>query len=785
MAELSVVGKSVTRIDALEKVTGKALFCTDIKLPRMLHAKVLRSPFPHARILHIDTSKARKLRGVRCVVTSQDAPEKRYGGTIYDQTIFANGVARFVGESVAAVAAETWDIAREAIELIEVTYEPLPAVFDVEEAMNEAPPAVIHPDLLRYIKSGGEVSPDPDLDRPNIHHHYKLRKGDVQRGFKEADYILENRFTSATLQHCPLEPHAAIAQVDVNGNLTVYTGRQMLHRAKTQLSYLFDIPPANIRVISPYIGGGFGNKIVLVPSAEAVLLALVTGRPVKLVLTREEVFTSTSTRGFMIVHIKDGFREDGTVVAREISAIIDSGAYCGSSGVCATTCVSGALATYRVPHIKFDSYAVYTNNPICGALRGLHSHLPTMAVECHMNLAAKKLGIDPTEIRRKNILTEGEENYCGERVHSICAIACLDKMAKFMKVSKLPSVEGSWRTGRGIALANHYSRPTASSAIVKVHENGVVEIRHSANELGQGCNTVMAQIAAEEFGVSLDSVKVVFMDSAVTPYDHGSIGSRTTYTTGNAVRLACQDAKRQLFKASAPKLRAAPEQLETRSGIIFVKEKPEQLLRISALFQSGGYLPQVAEVIGKATFIQDFAPRDRETGQIDPDLAKQGKRWMSFYTYGAQVAEVAVNTETGQVKVLRFGSAFDMGQPINPKMCEQQMEGGMGMGIGSTLFEEMKMERGQVLNPNFTDYLIPSATEMPLIKNVKSVIAPAPHREGPFGAKGIGEGVMMPTPPAIANAIYDATGIMMMDIPITPERMLQALKTQTSKKNCS
>jgi carbon-monoxide dehydrogenase large subunit len=399
-----------------------------------------------------------------------------------------------------------------------------------------------------------------------------------------------------------------------------------------------------------------------------------------------------------------------------------------------------------------------------------------MAAECHMDLIAKETGISPPEIRRKNLLREGEENYCGEIVHSIGAGKCLDKMAEFIKLDQKPKGEGPWRIGRGIAVANHFSRPSSSAAIVKVHEDGMVEVRHNANEIGQGCNMVMAQIAAEEFGVSIDSVKVVSMDTAAGPYDHGSVGSRTTYTTGNAVRLACHDAKHLLFTLAGEKLQAPPQQLETKNGRVYVKGSPERVLMVSALFRPGGLLSQGAEIIGRATFVQDSALRDRETGQIDPELAKAGKRWMGFYTYGAQAAEVAVNMDTGVVKVLRFGSAFDMGDPVNPKMCEQQMEGGMGMGIGTALYEEMQMEGGAVTNPNFTDYRIPTVNEMPFVGNVKSVIVPAPHKDGPFGAKGMGEGVMMPTPPAIANAIYDATGEMMKSIPITPEKLLQALR---------
>lgn len=774
--ELSVVGKSVFRVDAFEKVTGQAVFCDDIKLPRMLCSKLLRSPLPHARILRIDTSKAERVPGVKAILTGKDVPKKRFGITVFDQTVLAIDLVRYIGEPVAAIAAETIEIAEESAELIEVEFEELPAVFDAEEAMSVNPKVIIHPGLFSYSRTYGALCPNFDLDRPNVHFHYKLRKGVVEKGFQEADLIVENRFSSARVQQCAIEPHVAIAQVDGHKGLTIYTGRQILFRVKHQLSDLLDIPPSKIRVISPYIGGAFGSKIVLVPSPIVAVLAMRTGRPVKLVFNREEVFYGSVTRGSMVVYVKDGVKKDGTLMAREVRAIINGGAYSETSGICIQTSATGMFACYQIPNIKFDGYAVYTNEPLCGAFRGLNVHLTNMAAECQMNIIAKKLCIDPIEIRRKNFLKDEEENFCGEIVQNIGVEKCLEEIIRPTSEFSKPEQVGMWRFGKGVAVANQFSSPASSSAIVKVCEDGLIEVRHSANEIGQGCNTIVAQIAAQEFSVSMDAVRVVYTDTAITPFDAGSVGSHTTYTTGNAVRLACQDAKRLLLELSAKKLGVSPQDLETSNGRVYLKKAPETVLMISTLFRPGGYLPYGAEIIGKATFMQDPVPINRDTGQIECEVAREGKRLMAFYTYGAQAVEVAVNVETGEVKVLRLISAFDMGQPINPKMCEQQMEGGMGMGIGTGLYEEMRMDRGVVLNPNFTDYRIPTMKEIPSQDNIKLVIAPTPHKEGPYGAKGLGECVMMPTPPAIANAIYEATGVMITDIPITAERLLMAIK---------
>jgi len=787
MSELSVVGKSVNRLDGLEKVTGKAVFCADITLPQMLHAKVLRSPHPHARIVSIDTSKAEQVPGVKYVATGKDAPNEMYGMVIRDQSVLAKEVVRFIGEPVAAVAADSIATAEEALELIKVEYEPLPAVFDQEIAMSPNPPSVLHPDYLSYPRRDWQPG-DPRFNTglPNAYFHFKIRRGDVEKGFEEADVVMENRFSTQKLHHAALEPHAMIARPEADGGLTVWSARQAIWRLHAELGLVFGIKPSKIRIIAPYIGGGFGCKISIGEEPLTVLLALKTGRPVKLVFTREEVFLHGGSRVPMIIYIKDGVKKDGTLVARQMKCILSSGAYEHDVGIITRNCAFGAVGTYNVPNFKFDSYGVYTNNPPSSALRGFGSTQTVWAIESHMDMIAEKLGMDAAELRRKNILKEGEPNATGEIVHSIGARECLDSIVDYLKLDKKPEMGGNWQIGKGISLGSKYSAaPNIASATVKLSKDGSITVYHSADEMGQGCNTVAAQVAAEEFGISVDNVRVVFADTLNCPFFPGSTSSRTTYFLGNAIRLASMQVKKRLYKLVAWRLGVSDEELEVKGGQIYVRQEPSKKMTIAQAFgahrDTDGKLVQIDDLVGNDTWVQDYTPEDVETGQIDPRQAEQGKRLTAFYAHTAKGIEVAVNTETGEVKVLRCASANDMGQPINPKMCEQQIEGGMVMGIGGALYEEMQMVDGKVLNPNFTDYKVPTAAIAPSIENMSAIFASAPHKDGPFGAKGFGESSMVGMEPVIANAVYNAVGVRIKDLPITREKIWRELKKRAKQ----
>jgi CO/xanthine dehydrogenase Mo-binding subunit len=773
MTQLSVVGKSVVRRDAKTKVLGREEYCIDLKVAGMLHAKVLGSPHPHARILRIDTSAAEKVRGVRCVVTDKDAPKKLTGtGVIRDMPLLACGVVRYVGEPVAAVAATTLEAAEEAVELIKVEYEELPAIFDVEASAGTNPPVIVHPDFSKYRKSipAGRLCPD----RPNVCTHIKIYKGDVDQGFKESDLIVENRFVAPSIQHCALEPHAAVVVPEPDGGLTLFTGKQGISRAKEDVAAMFGIEPHKIRVRQEYVGGAFGGKATIYELIPA-LLALKSGRPVKWVMTREEAFVLGGPRQGMVLLLKDGFRRDGALVARKMEVFVDAGAYGEASPGVTQNSSSVAVCMYRVPHLKWDGYAVYTNTPKRRGMRGYGVNEVTFAIESNMDIAAEKLGMDPVELRRKNLLREGEAMLNGEIVHSNGVAECLDRVCESIMLNEKADDEGPWRRGKGLALGNKYSSPGSHyGARIHVTENERIVIYHGADAIGQGVHTGMAQIAAEEFGVLPDSVDVVFSDTAVTPYfGHGSTSSRTTFNLGNAVRRACDAAKREILERASARLEAPPEVMAIGNMEIYVKSRPSRKIKVRDLFSPGNG----GVIVGTADYKADCIADDPSTGQLDPALAGEGKRLMAFYAYAAKAVEVAVNTESGEVKVLRCHGAIDLGKAINPKICEQQSEGGMAMGIGSALYEETLMQDGRILNPSFTDYRVPLATQMPSNENMKSLfVESAPHKDGPFGAKGFAEGVVTGMEPAIANAVYNAVGVRIKELPISPEKVLRALR---------
>ena len=785
MSELAIVGKSVLRFDSLEKVQGRGGFCGDIMLPGMLHMKVLGSPYPHAKILNIDTSKAENCPGVRCVVTDKDAPQQRFSPTpIKDLTFLARGVVRYVGEPVAAVAATTLEAAEDAIDMIRVEYEPLPVIFDVEEAAGTNPKVVVHPEFAQYSNILPPALRAPD--RPNVFTHGKVRKGDVEKGFEQADLVLENRYTAPAIHAAALEPHSVVVRPDADGGMTLFSGRQGIWGLRGLISELFDIDPSKVRVKQKYVGGAFcarGVPFEYLP----VLLTLKTGRPVKSVFTREEEFLYGGVRVDMVIYTKDGFKKDGTLTASEIKAYINGGAYSRMVAIIARRCSMAAISMYRIPHFKWDAYGCYTHTPPRSGVRGFGMNEVSWAQESTMNMAAEKLGLDPAELRRRNLLKEGEPQLTGEITHSNAVRECMDKVSEAIKLHEKSPSKGPWRMGKGIALGNKYSTaPMLCEARIKIAEDEKVVLYHSADDIGMGVNVAMAQIVAERFGITVDEVKVVFSDTDVTPFfGDGSNSQRVTYNLGNAVCRACDDAKADLFRRVARLLKVLPEELETRDMVVYSKINPEKKLQVRDLFIPHMARPSAlygtaiegGEIVGKASFKAESAPDDPATGQLDPALAKKGLRINSFFAYYAKAVEVAVNIETGEVKAIRCFSGIDLGKAINPKICEQQSEGGLMIGIGSALYEEIRMDGGNILNPNFTDYQIPIAIQMPPNENIQSFfVESAPHKDGPYGAKGFAESTNVAVEPAIAAAVYDAVGIRIKDLPITPEKILKALR---------
>jgi CO/xanthine dehydrogenase Mo-binding subunit len=780
MAEFKYIGKSIPKVDALEKVTGVARYTSDegLRFPGMLYARVLYSPHAHAIIRSIDTSKAKQVHGVKAVLTGADVPEYRTGIIVEDRHVLCRERVRFVGDAVAVVAAVSLDATEEAIDLIDVKYEQLPAIFDVEEAMKPDCPVIVHPGLSHYARPVYSYLGE-DLSGPNVHTHHKVRRGNVKEAFQKADLIVENRFQNDRMTHSQLEPYNCVCYPESDGTFTMWTSGRVYENLWPTAD-AFHHPANRLRVKAHYVGGMFG--ISARPERFGLLVAMCTGKPVKIVYSREECFIDGLNRLPKVIYIKDGVTKDGFILAREMKVIVNTGGY---TNLAPMTIRNGSFhaSQYRMANYKWDAYGVYTNEPVCGPLRGFGSAEVFWATEQQMDIVARKLGMDPLEYRLNNTPDEGETNVRGEEVHSTGAKEALREVTQWIDWSKpsAPAKEPHIKIAKGIALGSKYTiSDTASTAVVKVRASGDIEVYHGTDECGQGCNTIFTQMAAESFQVPMEKIRMFWGDTFVVPYDYGAASSRSTLYVGNAILKACEDAKRQLFELAAPKLGTKAENLDTREGRIFVKDAPSESIPFSALFLAAQEdargqlkrsicLPEGAEIIGKATFWCHPSEENYATGQ--------GTKLTASYCYGAQSVEVAVDTETGVVKILRFASAFDSGRPMNPKLVEGQIDGGMGMGIGCGLFEGFVFnQNGLLLNPNFHDYKIPTTMDVPSGDKQCSFIIEDSHKEGPFGAKGMGEAAMCPTAPAIANAIFNATGARIYLLPMTPERVLKAIK---------
>jgi carbon-monoxide dehydrogenase large subunit len=763
--ELTVVGKPVTRVDAEEKVTGEAVYGYDLVLPGMLYGKVLFSPKAHAVIKRIDTEKARRAPGVAAVITGKDA-SWIHGESIRDKPFLAQGRVRYIGEPVAAVAAVDEDTAEAAVRLIEVDYEELPVYLSPEEACRPGAIA-IHEDFAGYRKMEFIV---PGF-HPNVCEHFKLRTGDVERGFREADLVLEERYSVPIIQHAAMEPHSAHAQVDLeSGRVTIWVANDAPFRALHEISEALGLPKEKIRFINPLQGGGFGSKGGLKVEPIAVALAYHTnGRPVRVKFNREETFVSTLTRHEAIVYVKSGVKKDGALSAREMTLYWGGGAYAEKSP---TVCIRGSLPApgpYRIPHVKVDGYAVYTNKPVAGSFRGYGIPQGAWAVEQHMDELAQRLKIDPLQFRMKNVFVDGDLSYWGERLHSVGLKETLTKAAEAIGWGKERSgVQGfkGLRVGKGIACISKPTRtPTTSSAGVIVNAKGEVSVLAGTVEIGQGCNTILSQVAAEELKIPIDKIRMAPLDTDAIPFDASTTSSRSTYHMGNAVRGAAVDAREKIAALASPMLEARVDELAFAEGRVFVRNHPEMALLVGEVIRRK--LGGEGTVRGDASYTYQIAKDlDLETGHSDHASA--------FYMYATQAAEVAVDEETGRARVLRMSAAHDVGKAINPLNCAAQIEGGLAMGIGSALHEHLVVdENGKVRNPSFLDYHLVTALDLP---EMIPIIVECPEPEGPYGAKGLGEPGLAPTPAAIGNAVADAIGVRVYDLPLSPERVYRAIQ---------
>ena len=755
MTELAVIGRSFPRVDAREKVTGRAVYTYDMAFPGMLYGKLLRSPYPHARIVSVDTARARRAPGVLAVITNADVPQKKFGAFVQDEYALAKDRVRYVGDPVAAVAAIDEDAALEALALIEVEYEELPAVFEPEAAMQPGAPAV---------HDGVEL---------NIVAHNKVVGGDIEQGFREADHVFEDRFSTSRQCHVSLEPHGCIATWDPSGKITFYASTQSTFFMRFLLTDIFAIPQNRIRIVAPYLGGGFGAKSEPHPiDVCAIVLSRKTGRPVKMFHSRDEEFYASRTRHPQITDIKTGITKDGRLTARQVRAILDNGAYTSyGPGVSLTQSMLGG-AVYRIPHYRYDGYIVYTNNPFGGAFRGFGSPQFTFAAESQLDMVAERLGMDPIELRLKNVSLPGDVTISGPRVTTCGTKECIEQA---VAASGYYEKHGK-RNGRGVGLAAgvHFVsgkfHPNINAdfcgSTVRINEDGSVTLTAGSVEMGTGTSTALSMIAAEELGVELEDVELILSDSDTIPADFGTYGSRVTTIGGNAVRLACQQAKQHLFAVAAEKLGVSADQLTVGGRRVFMKDNPETGVPIAEVVQSSVFRYEGQSIMGQAHYDAPCSLPDPETGVGD---------FAQSYTFGADVVEVEVDRETGQVTVLNYVGAKDIGTVIHPPGAEGQVEGGAAQGLGYALTEDLVCENGQPINPTMMDYKILSAMEMP---PVQSIFVATNDPRGPYGAKGLGEMGLVMTAPAVANAIYDAVGVRITDLPITPEKILNALKQQ-------
>jgi 4-hydroxybenzoyl-CoA reductase alpha subunit len=757
MSEYSVIGKKVRRVDGPEKVTGSAKYTFDINLPNMLYGKVLRSPHPHAKIISIDTSEAEKLPGVKAVVTGKDTPGKKNGiwrrfPELCDEEILCREKVRYIGDPVAAVAAIDEDTAEKALDYIEVEYEPLPAVYDPMEAISDEAP---------QVHEGVEA---------NINLNRHIEWGNVDEAFKQCDHIREDYFTCSSQAHVCMETHDAVASYDYSDRLTVWTSTQSSYYIQRLLADMLDMREGDIRVIKPPTGGGFGSKFEL-DSAQfcAAVLSKKLRQPVKIVLTREEEFTTTKRRTPMYYSLKIGAKKDGTILAKEVRVLTEGGAYTAMGATALYLTGFFSSFPYKIPSYRFDGYRAYTNTAPTSAMRGFGAPQSTFVGESQIDNLAADLGIDPIDIRRKNGMTPNYEVPGQAYIQSCGLHQCLDKIEEHIKKrGKLPPHHGIGVSAYGFmsgGIFNWFNTPYSfSSAVVRVNIDGKVDLFTGACDIGQGSDTTLSMICAEELGVRLDDIRIHAADTGICPPDLGAWGSRETLMNGNAVKMAAADAKRQILEFAAAKLKPnIVYDLEIKDRWVHLVDRPERGLPFFDVVREAIRGKDGEAIMGRG----HYTPHRK--GMISP-----------AYSFGVQAAEVEVDPETGRYKLVNVITAHESGTVINPIGIEGQLEGAIHMAGGYGFCEDQPMDEGKILNPSIADYKIIRALDMPETE-VLEIDTYEP--EGPFGAKEAGEGLTNPTAGAIGNAVFHAAGVRVNDLPITPERVFRALKEKQEQKS--
>jgi CO/xanthine dehydrogenase Mo-binding subunit len=749
--EFTAIGKPIPKVDAVDKATGRARYIQDVSLPGMLYGKILYSKYAHARIVKIDTEKARALPGVRVILTGEDIPPVRMG--VYkDNPPLKAGKVRSYRDEVAAVAAADPETAKQALDLIEVTYEALPAIFDPEEAMKPDAPLVHEEHKTNVLKMP-----------------WSLHYGDVEAAKREAAFNVEERFTTTWVTHCCMGTSGAIADFDHAHNLTVYTNTQIPSLA--QKDFLETLKALGLkgkraRVIKPCVGGGFGSKLdTYAYEHVAILLAWHARRPVKIQFDREEEFIATSTRQPTIINISMGCDREGKLLYRDMAMVLDNGAYTSWGVTTPSVMMMPITSLYRLPNVRYSATCVYTNNTYSQAMRGYGNPQATFAIESVMDMLAEASGIDRLEIRRINCNQPGDVTPQDLRITSCGLPECIEAVVEKLDIGR-PKGRGE---GVGVASLIHVGggariyKSDGCGTIIKMDDYGNANVFTGASDMGQGSDTVIAQIVAEELGIRVEDVNVIHNDTDVCPWDVGAHASRTTFVAGNAALGAARKIRERLVQLAADALEAHVDDVVLQDRAAFVRGCPDSKVPLDKLLRNSHFRP------GGQMMMADYF--------YDPPNQNMGRDFRgnlsATYSFGTHGVRVQVDEETGKVAILDYVAAHDVGRAINPLLLDGQVYGGVLMGVGYALTEQVVLQKGRMMNPDFRDYKILTAKDaFPLTPVVVETI----DEDGPFGAKGIGEPGCVPTAPAIANAIYDAIGVRITDLPITPERILAAIK---------
>jgi len=749
------IGEQIESVDGYEKATGKAIFFSDLEFPGMLHTAILRSPYPHARIINIDTTKAEAFPGVAAVITAKDLPKEKYGPQKPDRNILAVDKVRFVGEEVAAVAAKDLEIAKKALSLIKVKYEPLPYFLSPKEAIGRDD-LLIHDDAPK-----------------NIAHQSKIIRGRGKEAFDECDLIVEEEFSTQAVHCLFLEPHICVAYIDSYGILNIYLPVQTPFPWRNKIASLFDLPLSKIKIVQTHMGGAFGGKLDTTLHMIATALALKTKKPVKVAHTKDDDLASGFHRVATNIWMKIGAKKDGTLIAKQVKIIGDNGAY--NSLAPKIVCTNMAIRSdclYRYKHTETEAYLVYTNKVPSSAYRGYGNPQITFAQESLLDILARKLNMDPVELRLKNIIHQGDITIHGWHIRSSGLEECLIKGAEEIGWEKDKNKNGKMH-GRGVACMIHVSGNRGaldwdgSETMIRLHEDGSIVVFSGESELGQGIRTVLAQITAEELGVPISSVKVAQVDTEISPFVLGPYSTKTTVLAGNATRIAAKKLKDMITKKAAVWLNVPDSEIRLEDGKIKTDKKEYDLKEFTewfhthegreSLFARGIFDPGRVRISAENDFYGDISAN---------------------YPLAAHFAEVEVDPETGEVTILNYVAAHDIGKVINFNGAKGQVIGGVMQGIGYAIMEEILYKDGKVANPDLVNYLIPTSMDTP---KIKPLFIESLDPVGPYGAKGIGEPTLIPVAAAVANAIYDATGIRFTSIPITAEKIYMALKRKREK----